>query len=80
MADLTPRRLSPARRPVWLPEARDFVETPIYDRDALRPGNRFAGPAIVEQMDATTPGCLRAMTAARRPLAQPDSRGFRVNF
>jgi N-methylhydantoinase A len=42
------------RRPVWLPEAKDFVETPIYDREALRPGNRFAGPAIVEQMDATT--------------------------
>ena len=42
------------RRPVWLPEAKDFVETPIYDRDALKPGNRLAGPAIVEQMDATT--------------------------
>ncbi len=42
------------RRPVWFPEARDFVETPIYSRDALRPGNRFAGPAVVEQMDATT--------------------------
>ena len=42
------------RRPVWLAEARDFVPTPIYARDSLRPGNRFAGPAIVEQMDATT--------------------------
>ncbi|HJQ60693.1 MAG TPA: hydantoinase/oxoprolinase family protein, partial [Vineibacter sp.] len=42
------------RRPVWLPEARDFVPTPIYAREALRPGNRLAGPAIVEQMDATT--------------------------
>jgi N-methylhydantoinase A len=42
------------RRPVWLPEARDFVDTPIYDRDALKPGNRFIGPAVVEQMDATT--------------------------
>jgi N-methylhydantoinase A len=42
------------RRPVWLEEARDFVTTPIYARDALRPGNRFTGPAIVEQMDATT--------------------------
>jgi N-methylhydantoinase A len=42
------------RRPIWLPEAADFVETPIYDRDALRPGNRFAGPAVIEQMDATT--------------------------
>ncbi len=42
------------RRPVWLPEARDFVETPVYARDALEPGNRLSGPAIVEQMDATT--------------------------
>jgi N-methylhydantoinase A len=42
------------RRPVWLAEARDFVATPIYVRDALRPGNCFAGPAVVEQMDATT--------------------------
>jgi N-methylhydantoinase A len=42
------------RRPVWLAETRDFVVTPIYARDSLRPGNRFAGPAIVEQMDATT--------------------------
>jgi N-methylhydantoinase A len=41
-------------RPVWLAETRDFATTPIYARDALRPGNRFAGPAIVEQMDATT--------------------------
>lgn len=42
------------RRPVWLAEARDVVDTPIYDRESLRPGNRFSGPAIVEQMDATT--------------------------
>ncbi|UYN97112.1 MAG: hydantoinase/oxoprolinase family protein [Enhydrobacter sp.] len=42
------------RRRVWLPEARDVVDTPVYDRARLRPGNRFDGPAIVEQMDATT--------------------------
>lgn len=42
------------QRPVWFPEAGDFVPTPIYSRDALQPGNRFAGPAIVEQMDTTT--------------------------
>jgi N-methylhydantoinase A len=41
-------------REVWFPEAGDFVPTPIYSRDALLPGNRFAGPAIVEQMDTTT--------------------------
>ena len=42
------------QRPVWFPEAQDFVPTPIYSREGLKPGNRFAGPAIVEQMDTTT--------------------------
>ena len=42
------------RRAVWWPESTDFIATPIYDRERLQPGNRFAGPAIVEQMDATT--------------------------
>jgi N-methylhydantoinase A len=41
-------------REVWLAEAKGFVSTPIYARERLRPGNRFAGPAVVEQMDATT--------------------------
>jgi N-methylhydantoinase A len=26
----------------------------VYDREKLGPGHRVAGPAIVEQMDATT--------------------------
>jgi N-methylhydantoinase A len=43
-----------ATRDVWLPEAGGFVACPVYDRDRLRAGNRIAGPAIVEQMDATT--------------------------
>ena len=42
------------RRDVWLPEAGGFVACPVYDRDRLLPGHRIAGPAIVEQMDATT--------------------------
>ncbi len=41
-------------REVWLPEAGGFVACPVYDRERLQAGNRFAGPAIVEQMDATT--------------------------
>ena len=41
-------------RSVWLAEANGRLDTPIYARDKLRPGNRFEGPAIVEQMDATT--------------------------
>ena len=43
-----------AQRQVWLPERRAFAPTPVYAREKLRPGNRFSGPAIVEQMDATT--------------------------
>jgi len=31
-----------------------FVETPVYGRAALRPGDAFDGPAVVEQYDATT--------------------------
>ncbi len=53
-------------RDVWLPEAGGFVPCPLYDRDRLRAGNRFAGPAIIEQMDATTV-VLPGMTAYVEP-------------
>ncbi|MGL4496280.1 MAG: hydantoinase/oxoprolinase family protein [Beijerinckiaceae bacterium] len=41
-------------RKVWFPEAEGFVICPVYDREKLKSGNRIKGPAIVEQMDATT--------------------------
>ena len=53
-------------REVWLAESRDFVACPVYARDELKAGNRFAGPAIVEQMDATTV-VLPGMTARVDP-------------
>lgn len=40
-------------RQTWYPEV-GFVDTPIYHRDRLPLECSFAGPAIVEQMDATT--------------------------
>ena len=40
------------RRPVWFNGA--MQDTPVYDRQRLTPGLVFAGPAIVEQLDATT--------------------------
>jgi N-methylhydantoinase A len=43
-----------AHRDVWIAEQERAVACPVYDRDHLRPGNCFLGPAIVEQMDATT--------------------------
>ncbi|MBY3122296.1 hydantoinase/oxoprolinase family protein [Rhizobium leguminosarum] len=41
-------------RKVYMDEAKDFVPCPVYAREKLKPGNRIAGPAIVEQMDTTT--------------------------
>jgi N-methylhydantoinase A len=43
-----------AQRDVWIAEEERSLPCPIYDRDLLKPGNRLPGPAIVEQMDATT--------------------------
>jgi N-methylhydantoinase A len=43
-----------AQREVWLPEANGFVALAVYDREKLGAGHRIVGPAIVEQMDATT--------------------------
>jgi len=42
------------KRDVWLPEAGGMVRCPVYDRDRLDAGNSLTGPAIIEQMDATT--------------------------
>jgi len=43
------------RRNVWFAEAGGgFVDCPIYDRALLAAGNRIGGPAVIEQMDATT--------------------------
>lgn len=40
-------------RPVWF--ATDApVDTPVYDRDRLRAGLVLQGPAVIEQLDATT--------------------------
>jgi N-methylhydantoinase A len=49
------------RRDIWLHEPRGFVSCPLYDREKLLAGNRIKGPAIAEQMDATTlivPGAI----------------------
>ncbi len=32
----------------------EWIETPVYERSLLLAGNKFAGPAIVEQFDSTT--------------------------
>ena len=37
-----------------LSAAEGYRDTPVYQREALPVGFRFAGPAIVEQPDTTT--------------------------
>jgi N-methylhydantoinase A len=40
-------------REVYLPEFGERVSVPLYDREALRPGNVITGPAVIEQYDTT---------------------------
>ena len=40
------------RRSVY--DGAAFVDTPVYARARLQPGDAFAGPAVIEQYDATT--------------------------
>ncbi len=41
-------------REVYMLETRDFVNTPVYDRERLNFNNQISGPAVIEQMDSTT--------------------------
>ncbi len=52
-------------RPVWF-DGRE-VDTPVFDRARLVPAHRFTGPAIIDQLDATTvvhPGDTVSVDAA----------------
>jgi N-methylhydantoinase A/oxoprolinase/acetone carboxylase beta subunit len=44
-----------ATRPVCFDPARGFVDTAIYRRDDLGPGDHVDGPAVVEEYGATVP-------------------------
>ena len=41
-------------RRAYFPEARGYLECPVYDRYALPPGIALTGPAIVEERESTT--------------------------
>jgi N-methylhydantoinase A len=40
-------------RHVFFPEAKAYLQAPIYDRYALQPGTSLKGPAIVEEREST---------------------------
>ena len=48
-------------RPVFFPEAGEFLHCPVYDRYGLAAGARLRGPAIIEERESTaviSPGAL----------------------
>lgn len=46
-----------SRKAYFATAAETPIEVPVYSRERLRAGHRFAGPAIVEQYDSTTVIC-----------------------
>jgi N-methylhydantoinase A len=58
-----------ASRRAHFAECGGFVDCPVYERDRLPHGARIEGPAIVEQMDATTV-VLPGQSALRRDDGQ----------
>jgi N-methylhydantoinase A/oxoprolinase/acetone carboxylase beta subunit len=55
-APATGENLDPVKgtREAYFDTAGGFVETDIYDRRRLAPGDQLAGPAIIEEQNATT--------------------------
>ena len=47
------RNVRKGRRPAYFPEAGGYVDTPVYDRYQLGSGRAIAGPALVEEREAT---------------------------
>ena len=41
------------KRAVYFSETKSFIQCPVYDRLALKPGTTLAGPAVVEESEST---------------------------
>ena len=63
-----PGRRGCTSRPAWFPELRKFVDTPVYDRYALKPADSMVGPAIVEERESTAVIGPRARATVDRDL------------
>jgi N-methylhydantoinase A len=48
-----PSAASKGSRPVFYP-AHGFIDTPVYERDLLQPGNVIIGPCLVEEIASTS--------------------------
>jgi N-methylhydantoinase A/oxoprolinase/acetone carboxylase beta subunit len=64
-------------RRAWFPEASGWTDCPVYDRYALAPGARLAGPAIVEERESTSvlpPGTTAAVDEYANLIVELPSR------
>jgi N-methylhydantoinase A len=65
-------------RAAYFEEGVSYVDTPVYDRTRLGAGDSFEGPAIVEEIDATTvcpPGYTVDVDRHLNMLIRPASPG-----
>jgi N-methylhydantoinase A len=62
------RRAWKGERPVFDVDAGRFRTAQVYQREMLQPGDRIAGPAVIDQFDATTL-VLDGQTATVAPCA-----------
>jgi N-methylhydantoinase A len=53
-SDSDPSRALKGTRDVYFRESEGFIETPVYDRTSLCPGDTLRGPAVLEEPDSTT--------------------------
>src|SRR3990172_4191846 len=68
-----------ATRKAYFPEARGYVDTPVYDRYALKPGATLTGPAIIEERESTTvaaPGARVSVDARLTLIMEPEGVGL----
>jgi len=66
------------RRPAYFSEARGFVETTVYDRARLAVGDRFAGPAVIEEEGSTLvvpPGASVDVAPTGNVIVELHTRG-----
>jgi N-methylhydantoinase A len=64
-------------RPAFMPEVDQFVECAVYNRYALRPGDRIEGPALVEEAESTcvlAPGDIAAVDTWFNLTIKPNGR------
>ena len=69
-------RRSSETREVWFDAGPE--QTAVFDRESLAPGDRFDGPALVTQKDATTlvpPGWSARVDGFRNLMVSPRGAG-----